>query len=166
MDIHTLQIVQPSLAASEPHWTVIMTAFLPPAIALMAVVVAISQWRIARMKLKLDLYEKRMVVYEAVKSALCELVIHGKTDPDIERDYLKGIAGSKWLFNKRLADYLNNELWGLISKLACSQSMADSAPPGEERSKEIKSQWAITSELNKQLTELDKRFYPFLSLSH
>lgn len=54
----------------EPHWTSYITALTIPVIAIVAAIIAYRQWRTAQSKLKLDLFEKRMVVYQAARDML------------------------------------------------------------------------------------------------
>lgn len=55
---------------ADPHWTAYVTAVVVPVIALIAAWIAFRQWQIARNKLKLDLYDKRMAVCEVVRKTL------------------------------------------------------------------------------------------------
>lgn len=151
---------------SAPHWSTILAALLTPTIALLGALIAMNQWLTARRKLKLDLYEKRSVVYEVVRSTIGQIIATGKTNQDIERDFLVGISGAKWLFNKKMVKYLNEEIWSEIVNLDMIQAMTDGALPSEERLKYIKDNSEAKIRLNKKLQEIDDKFSPFLSLRH
>lgn len=47
----------------EIHWTAYVSAFGLPIVAAVAAAIAFYQWKTARNKLKLDLFEKRIAVY-------------------------------------------------------------------------------------------------------
>lgn len=151
---------------NEPHWSTILAALSTPAIALLGAIIALNQWLTARRKLKLDLYEKKSVVYEAVKSAISRIIATGKTNQDVEWDFLVGISGAGWLFDKKMVKYLSEEIWAEIVNLGMTQAMTDGAPPSEEKLKYIKDNSDAKIRLNKKLRGIDERFSPFLSLRH
>ena len=80
----------------------IATFFLSVAVGL----VAWHQWRIARDKLRLDLFEKRYKVYKAAKEFL-RLIFRGDpvTEDDVGR-FMLGISDAEFLFGKDVVQYL------------------------------------------------------------
>lgn len=165
MDLYSLHIFTPAAAPASVHWTTYVTALLTPMIAIIAAWIAYSQWKTARRKLKLDLFEKRLEVYDAARTAIGQIIVHGKVSAEVESAYLMGIAGAKWLFDKKMVEYLNQELWMIISKLHAVQAEQIGAPQ-EERRAAVQKQFAVLEEINTQLQSIDSRFYPFLSLGH
>lgn len=167
MDHYTLQIFMPAIEAakSQPIWLSYLSGFLTPVVAAFGIWIARNQWRTARMKLKLDLFDKRIVVYEAVRHALGQIMVHGKTTAEVESAYLTGIAGAKWLFDKEMGDYLDEELWGLISRLHAVQSEQIGAPAAE-RLEAVEKQSKVMDEMSTHWRSIDSKFYPFLSLGH
>jgi hypothetical protein len=102
MNFCSFPILTADLQQSEPHWTTLVAAFMTPVVASLGILIAFNQWRTARGKLKLDLYEKRLVVYDAVWNTLGQIGTTGKTNQKIEQEFLLGIAGAKWLFDKNM----------------------------------------------------------------
>jgi hypothetical protein len=135
-----------------------------PIIASLGIIIACGQLRTARHKLKIDLYEKRLIVYEASRKALGDIMIDGKTSNEIERQFLLGISGAKWLFNRELEEYLHETLWEEIIQLGTLQSQLDGLGRGSEKSGFMKKRSEIISKLNKHLNELDDKFYSFMHL--
>lgn len=154
------------LSQSEPHWSVILTGTLTPVIAALGLLIAFRQWRTARNKLKLDLYEKRLAVYEAAREAIGKIVTGGKTTNQIEMEFLVGIRGAKWLFDKKMVKYLNEKLWYEIIEIGTIQAELEGADPSPEKSRLIARRAEIKKRFNEHLNEIDEKFYPFLSLGH
>jgi hypothetical protein len=166
MDLYTLQIFTPVIEATkEVDWLSYLTASLTPIVAGFGIWIARSQWKTARMKLKLDLFEKRIVVYDAVRNAMGEITTHGKPSAEVFTAYLTGIAGAKWLFDEKMHKYLSVELWGLISRLHVIHIQQIGASPNEKREAAEK-QLDVLGEMHTHWENIDSRFYPFLGLSH
>lgn len=156
----------PSLATSVAAW-------MTPVIAGIAVLIAYSQQRIAntqaetaRRKLKLDLFARRVIVYDAARTAIGEIGGSGRTNPDIERNFLIGTAGAKFLFEKDIVEFLDKRLWEQICSLGEAQAMTEGAPPSEERKKYALQALEVKTQLNKLLRDIDDIFYDSLSLAH
>ena len=49
----------------DPHWTKYITAFSVPVIASIGLLIAYRQWKTAQNKLKFELFEKRLKVYNS-----------------------------------------------------------------------------------------------------
>lgn len=79
----------------QPHWTAYVSAFLTPTVAILGAVIAFLQWRIARGKLRLDLFEKRALVHQAARDLLSTILTTGKVTQEDEIKYLSGTLGAK-----------------------------------------------------------------------
>lgn len=64
----------------------------------------------AKKKLKLDLFDRRWVIYKVVTDALTHAWREQDFTPECERAYKAGIQGARWLFDKELDDYLQKAL--------------------------------------------------------
>lgn len=151
---------------SQTDWVTTLSALLTPTIALLGLVIAGNQWITARRKLKLDLYDKRLAVYEAVRSSLGKIVTSGKTSIEIEHEYLVGISGAKWLFGKEIVIFLDKDVWKEITHLTMTQGMTDGAPPSAERSEYLQKAADSKIRLNTYLRSIDEKFLPYLLLKH
>ena len=148
-----------------PHWTAYVTAVVVPIIALIAAWIAFRQWQIARNKLKLDLYDKRMVVYEVVRKTLGIATGHGKLTQDDEIAYLSGVRTAQWLFGPEVSKYLQETLWHKIVDLGLHNTMS-SGPAGDERARHIHARAETFRWLADQYKEFDKLCSPYLQLRH
>jgi len=142
-----------------------VTAVVVPVIALIAAWVAFRQWQIARNKLKLDLYDKRMAVYDAVRKTLGIATSRGRLSQHDEVEYLSGIATTKWLFGREVATYLEETLWHKIVDFGLHNTMS-SSPAGDERSRHLQARTEVFRWLVDQYKELDKLCAPYLQLRH
>ena len=95
-----------------PLWVEYVKALGAPIVALIAACIAgciaYQQWKTARNKLKLDLFEKRLQVYNA--AAVIVELINNPYAPD--RDHLDEctdkFVGARWLFGREIEQYLNS----------------------------------------------------------
>ena len=148
----------------EPHWTAYISAIFVPVVALFAAWIAFRQSEIARNKLKLDLFDKRMVVYEAVRATL-RAACRGKLTQEEELDYFMCIRSAQWLFGPKVFTYLDEVLWGRIVDIELATTMAE-VTFGDERTEHIRTQADIKKWLMAQHKEFDALCADALSLKH
>lgn len=152
-------------AVPDPHWTAYLTALLTPAIALGAAVVAGLQFYLARQKLKLDLFDRRLAVYAGVRKLLGEILRSGKADNEPIFEFLRDTAQAKWLFDDSVAAYFD-ELYRQGSKLHALQAETEARPRSPEHAKLLEKEHATFEWFTQQHAELDRRMEPFLRLGH
>ena len=77
---------------NEPHWTIFLTALLTPTIALFGLRIAFMQSRIAKNKLKLDLFDRRYALYQALTRCISTIITEGKgvRRPVFQAPFLNG----------------------------------------------------------------------------
>jgi hypothetical protein len=139
------------------------TLILTGAIGCVTVYIAWQQAEIARNKLRLDLFDRRWVVFEAVMK-LASIVLE-KADIRYEqiRDFSIATKGVQFLFDQKLYDYCSELRKEALAVMAGNKEMEPLAV-GEKRTK-------IAAYLNQrllwfsdQLDEIPKRFAPFLKI--
>lgn len=150
---------------SSLHWTSYVTAIAIPIIALVAAWIAFRQSQLARRKLKLDLFDKRMEVYEAVRTALGTAARSGKLTNEQEIEYLLGVRSAKWLFGPDVYEYLDKTLWHKIVDLGLHNSMME-GPRDNESTKHIHARADTIKWLVAQYQEFDKLCAKYLRLEH
>ena len=143
-----------------------MTAFFVPTVALIATVIAHQQSRTARNKLKFDLFDKRMAVYDCVREALGNAATHGNLSQEQQIVFLSSIQPAKWLFGPEVAMYLEKELWHKIVDLELHNTLSKDNPNEEERVNHIHLRGEIMKWLMRQHEEFDKLCKPYLTLTH
>ena len=152
-------------ATKTVHWTTYVTAFTTPVLALLGVLIAHRQWATARDKLRLDLFERRLAVYDTVKKTLGRMVIYGRLTVDDGGDFRIGISGSRWLFGPEVQRLLE-EIWERICDHQTYEVQLESKPAEPERSELIQKNRAIKLWFNAQLGQIDQLFMPYMSFPH
>lgn len=147
------------------HWTQYISAIGIPIIAAIAAWIAFRQFQIARNRLKLDLFDKRMEVYEAVREALGNISRQGNLTQEQQIEYLQGTRTARWLFGPEVYHYLDETLWHKIVDLELHNTMSKGSA-GPERSRHIQERadtlkWMIT-----QYKEFDALVANYLTLKH
>ena len=144
------------------HWTTWLSALLVPAVAFFGGLIAYRQWRTAQNKLKLDMWDRRMKLYEVVRKYLAAVTAKSAPNAEDLREFLFGTADARWLFTPEVADYLYKQLYlnGENLKLVVSEMEGS----GNE---ELKSRYLKLREwFGKQYEELDRRLDEFMRLGH
>jgi hypothetical protein len=101
----------------EPHWTAYLSALLTPIVGLFGALIAYQQWRIARNKIKLDLYEKRFAIYEATllfyqKIIACTADTIKTDDFNIaQKSFIKASREAQYLFSTESGIFKLLEEW-------------------------------------------------------
>ena len=151
---------------TDPHWTTYLAALLVPTIAILGAFIAYRQWRLAQSKLKLDLFDRRLSVYEAARTLVSSIMTSGKAKDEEVFRFMVATREAKWLLNASIAEYLDNELYGKAINLQMLASELEGVPVGDERTKNVRQQAEIKKWLLAQLAVLDAKFSPFLQLQH
>ena len=135
----------------EPHWTAYLTALATPIVAMVAAGIAAffayQQWRTARNKLKLDLFERRFAVYHAAQSFLASIGQNGKATGDDMQRFAIGTAPARWLFGPDLAEFLSKEVWAKAVELQMLEAELEGLPVSKERTDNVQKQSAVKKTL-------------------
>lgn len=138
-----------------------------PVLATVGAIIAYRQWRTAQNKLKLDLFDKRMLVYQAVRDTLGHIASHGKISQEQQIKYLTGIQTSQWLFGPELHTYLRETLWHKIVDLELHNTLSGrDNGDHEERRKHIHLQAETLKWLVAQYSVLDRMCAKYMTLGH
>lgn len=110
-----------------PIWVQYLQALLTPTIALAVGFIAYRQWRTAHGKIVLDLFEKRLAVFQKVRQAIAVTNTTGKTSREAEVDLLEAINASEFLFGNDVRKYLD-DMWERFIKLSAANAMLQDGP--------------------------------------
>ena len=151
---------------AEPHWTAYLTALLTPTVAVLGSYVAYRQWRLARNKLKLDLFDRRLLIYTATQAFLGSVISSGSAKQDEVIKFLIATREAKWLLDAAVAQYLEREIYRRAVDLQTLAAELEGVGVGAIRTKNVHDQAAIKKWLFSQIDSLDEKFSPFLQLQH
>lgn len=147
------------------YWTSYVTAIALPIIAAIAAWIAFRQSQIARNKLKLDLFDKRMAVYSVVREALGTAATHGNLTQEQQIHYLQGTRSARWLFGIEIFVYLDEVLWHKIVDFELHNTMSKgSSDP--ERTRHIYAKAETLKWLVAQYKVFDELVAEHLTLQH
>ena len=151
---------------SNIQFAEISKALLTPVIAVLGAYIAWRQWKTAQNRLKLDLFERRVGVYDAAKAFIASIVQSGKATDESTYKFLRATKEAKWLFNDQIAEYLDETMWEKAVDLQTLASELEGIPGGQERSENIRKQREIKQWFNSQFKVIDNFFTDFLRISH
>lgn len=153
---------------SDPHWTVYLSAISTPLIALLAGgfggYIAWRQWRTAQDRLRLDLFDKRLPLYEATMKFLASVLTSGQVDRQRLFDFNSAVREAKWLLNRDIVDYFEKELRPRALRHEAYTEELRAIPVGEERSRMVAEQSELFTWFQNQYDVIDAKFAPFLKL--
>lgn len=151
----------------DPYWTTYLSALLVPVVAVLGVSIAYRQWRTAQNKLKLDLFEKRYVIYDASRGLLESVMTSGFVQINEIYPALAKMREAKWLLDDEVDKYLNKDIYVNMLKIQSLDVQLEDLPVGEARSAAVDARTALLEWLTEQYEHvLDEKFAPFLVLRH
>jgi hypothetical protein len=84
-----------------------LQALAVPAIALLAAVVAYAQWRTAQQKVVLDLFDRRMETYTALREIVCKIVASSsEATTEASFKFLQALDRAEFLFGGKVVEHL------------------------------------------------------------
>ena len=149
-----------------PHWVTYISALLVPVIALLTLLIAYRQWRTAQNKMKLDLFEKRLAIYNAATAFIRNVMTSGNATDEQLRNLILGTKEAKWLLSAEIAKYLDEQLYAKGSDLQCLCADLEGIPVSDERTNNVHKQSNIKAWLKSQYKILDEKFSDYLALRH
>jgi hypothetical protein len=85
----------------------IFKGFLTPLIAIVAVFIAFQQWKTNQQKLNLDLYDRRMRIYEEVKKILFIIEKDATASKEDLWRFYSSVSDADFLFEAEISKYIN-----------------------------------------------------------
>ena len=150
----------------DPHWTTYISPLLVPLVAVFGAYIAYQQWRTAQNKLKLELFEKRLKIYNSATIFISSVMTSGKASDQELHNLIVGTKEAKWLLSPDVAKYLDEDLYSKGVDLQCLLAELEGVPVSDERTENVHKQRDIKIWLNAQYKILDEKFSKYLQLSH
>lgn len=151
---------------AEIHWTTYLTALLTPTIAVLGAFIAYWQWLTAQNKLKLDLFDRRIAIYDAARTLIASVKTNGKANDEELRTLESGIRSARWLLDEDIETYFENELRRKAVELLTLDNELQGLPAGDQRDKNVRKQSELRSGILDQYNVLDRNFEKYLRLNH
>ena len=143
-----------------------MSALLTPVIGIAVAYIAWQQWRTARNKLKLDLFDRRLPIYERTRAFLARRMALRQLDHNEITEFAIETRVSRWLFNPAMAQYLEGEIVKKAMDLATLHSELEGLT-GEAHKENLSRQRELKNWLDVQLYKvIDTKFGKYLHVRH
>ncbi len=146
-------------------WVEISKALLTPLLGVIVIYIAWQQWQTNRNKLKLELFDKRFIVFNATRQVLSVVLRDGTTNDISLEEFRVSILDASFLFDGKMHDYLFN-----LYKIGCKEKMykrqLEDVPVGEKRNKLADDNMKCVESLTDELKSIQEKFSSFLKLSH
>jgi hypothetical protein len=124
-----------------------------------------QQHRLAKEKLKLDLFEKRFSVYKGVQIFLSQIMQEGKLNLDSLSELHKATQEAEFLFEVEIPKYIDSIRSKALKMRAIQSKYENMSTTGDERNRLIDKEHIIFTELTNEFHELSKVFMPYLKFS-
>ncbi len=151
-------------AAQGRSWIDSLSAGLSPLVAILGIAIGVRQWRTAQNKLKLDLFENRLEIFEATQTAIASVHTKGGPSHSAVLSFAAATASARWLFNKQIADYLHQELGKRLDELRILGEELDELGPDDDRRGLVDQRAEQRKWITKQFPIIEEMFSPFLSI--
>lgn len=128
--------------------------------------IAWNQVRASRNALKITLYDRRYAIFECASRTLIQMGAHGGATPEVQREFLRGTIGARWLFDANVEKLLDKEILPLMTQLDNAHAMIETS-----QDRPTRNNWRATAmSLQERVLPLHRRLNelcsPFLTLSH
>jgi hypothetical protein len=142
---------------SSTNWP----AYATLAIGFMVAVIGFLQWHLAMEKFKLDLFDRRFVVFKGIQKFLSTVMRNPRISWDDPIVLLRETQDAVFLFNQDIVDYIDS-LYKKSLDMKELQMKYDPLPVGPERSALCKQESELVKELMHELPRLKDVFAPYL----
>jgi len=143
----------------------LFAALLTPVIAIIATYIAYQQYRANQLKLRHELYDRRLLLYNAVAEFLAHIVREGKADRIQLMTLLQKTRESYFLFGKDVSEYVT-ELYkkGVDLEHYDTELHHSNLPVGDERQRLAQANGELLKWFGHQFDVAQQKFAAKLSL--
>jgi hypothetical protein len=135
--------------------------FLTLGLACAVAIIAYAQWRTANQRVVIDLFERRLRVYEAFRDVVVEIAKHGEASPTSGNRFWSVQADAEFLFGADVHAFLTRVGKYIIALHTLRE--IDDLHPRRDQLIEYKSE--IFMRLSNSLQEATTVFKPYIGLS-
>jgi hypothetical protein len=150
----------------DSDWVKLFNALLTPTLAIIAAYIAYQQWKTNHLKVRHDLYERRLAIYFATMEFLS--VVFGKAEASQAEmvTFLQKTREGYFLFGPDLGDYLN-KLYNRAVDLRAQNITLNQTnlPVGDERTRLAKENTELLKWFGGQFKISQKKFRKYMRLS-
>jgi|SRR3990172_6917781 len=142
----------------------IFSGYLTIVIAITTTYIVIQQFLVSRYRVRMDLYDRRLKVYNAIMKFMRHVRQHGQADNDQIFELIEQTAESKFLFEGEIKDHIESLYQEALDLHEIHQELDHSLPKGAERSRLAKEMTIHFKHLRDQYKRTDELFLKYLKL--
>jgi hypothetical protein len=142
----------------------ILSALLTPVIAVVTTYIAVQQYRLAKFKVRHELFERRLAVYKAVVEYLSYVVRPTPPADESATKMIRETADAYFLFRPELTEYLHLLYTKGIDLWALNEELTDTTMEKEERKHKAVERGDLKKWFGNQYAVVMERFREYLAL--
>ena len=150
------------MASQLPVWVQYLQAFSTPAIAVLAIVIGVAQWRTAHQRAVLDLFDRRMEIYEAISHVIGGVVGSGTVPTCVANEFARTRHRVDLLFGPEVQLYLD-DINQALSKHHSAEA-AEEHGTEEERHRAMDARHAAFLKIAAFFEEFPKLVRPYVKM--
>ncbi|NVM87654.1 hypothetical protein FHT32_001293 [Variovorax sp. SG517] len=128
---------------------------------------AILAAKTARNKLKFELFERRLVMYDRVYAYIDTVIGQGKIVAESDSEFLTSVRAMGWITDRSVVDYVHKELRDKMIALSMLTTEIENMPvPNQARAELGIKKSVLQATLYQEHDALARVFEPFLKLEH
>jgi hypothetical protein len=148
-----------------PYWIQLLQALATPAIALLAVVIGLMQWRTNHQRAALDLFDKRWDMMDKLRTAMLEVAKDGKISINAAGQFAELVRRAALLFGPEVREYLESIRDVIKSHYIAQQHLAAHPEPSEDvRLRLANEQSDAMQEIGSFFERFDKLVTPYMRM--
>lgn len=134
----------------------LFSALLTPLIAFITVYIAYQQWLVNRQKLRLELYDRRLRIYEEIKKIISIITRDAKPTTDDLLKFRISVSEADFLFDSDIPEYIDEIYKRGLNLWRCHEEYRDITMPETENYDHKK----VVSEMTEELEWLVHQYEP------
>ena len=138
----------------------IVAGLVTPLIAIVAVYIAVQQHNAQRDKLRLDLYEKRLTVFNATMNLLASVDSHAVADGGAIYRFITDTANARFLFGVEMEKYLDSVGTAVRQQRKLHARVVSEQKEGKTDT--VKEEYEALDRLLAETERVKERFQPYL----
>jgi hypothetical protein len=164
-------IVIDSIKDIPKDWIEILSSLLTPVIAILTFYIAYQQYKVNKNRFRLESYERKLKIYNAVQKFLNEILRDGTTDYISCSEYYSTTSESSFLLNRQIQDKIEDIYKKAIQMvqyhyLLYPRNGSSGLPTGEKRDEVVKRESELLIWLINQREIIKELFKKEISLKY
>ncbi len=142
-----------------------LSGLLTPVIAVVAIIIAIRQFKIQQYKVRIDLYDRRIIIYDAIMDFMIHVRQHVDASNDQIYEFIEKTSKSKFLFKGEIKEHIDKLIKKALDLQEVNKELSNhNLPKGDERTNFAKERTRLFKSLREQYNRTDELFLKYISL--